>query len=163
MEQELEKAKRGLEEQAKRWSTSKYKEKREQVMRSWKEDKRSRGDTMKKQEGAGFQEGNRKKKRKKYKHTFMEKDWLSGEQGATEQLEQGANICSSQESELPPYPQAREQEVPRKEMKQATITMFMPEAPPEAPPPPSPSELQNDEGGTVRTGRDEHYRIDDTR
>ena len=93
-EKELEKAKRGLEEQAKRWSTSKYKEKREQVMRSWKEDERSRGDTMKKQEGAGFQEGNRKKKRKKYKHTFMEQAWVSGERGATEQLEQGANNCS---------------------------------------------------------------------
>ena len=66
-----------------------------------------------------------------------------GEQGATELQELGANKGSAQGSELPPTPQAREQEVPRKELKQATITMFMPEAPPEAPPPPLLSELQN--------------------
>ena len=65
----------------------------------------------------------------------MEQDWGSGEQGAVEKLEQGANNCPVQDSELPPNPKVREQEVPRKELKQAPITRFLPEAPPETPPP----------------------------
>ena len=133
-EKELENAKRGLEEQAKMWSTRKYKEKREQDMMSWKGDERSRGDTKKNKREQDSQEGNRRKKRKKYKHKVMEEDWGSGEQGATELQEQGSNNCSAQESELPPTPQTRELEVPRKELKQAPITMFIPEASPEAPP-----------------------------
>ena len=160
-EQELETTKKNLEEQAKKWSTEKYNEKREQDLRSWRLNGDNPGSTMRNKREQDFQDGTRRKKRRKYK--LMEQDWGTREQGdlyTEEQEEQGAIYCSPEEPELPPNPEVREQEKAFKELKQTRITTFMPVAPPKASSPSTPNKLQERDQERVGTERCEQYSID---
>ena len=159
----MEITKKNIEEQAKKWSTGKYKEKREQDLRSWRLNGDNPGSTMRNKREQESQDGAGRRKRRKYK--LMEQDWGTMEQGdlnTEEQDEQGAIHCAPREPELPSNPSVREQELPLKELKQARITMFMPVAPPKASPIPTSEKLQERDqekgGGTERC---EHYNIDE--